>query len=76
MCHFETEFRIDSPYQEIHEKIKLDLSEMIADGLVLIDNNKVTVTNSGIPFVRNCCMAFDQDLKAGEILDKKFSSTI
>ncbi len=76
MCHFETTFITDSPYRDIHEKIKLDLSEMIADGLVTVEGDRVTVTNIGIPFVRNCCMAFDQDLKAGEILDKKFSSTI
>lgn len=76
MCHFETTFITDSPFKDIHTKIKAELSEMIADGLVIIDGNQVTVTNAGIPFVRNCCMAFDQDLRAGEVLDKKFSRTI
>lgn len=76
MCHFETTFKTDSPFIEIHTKIKSELTEMIADGLVVIEGNHVQVTNAGIPFVRNCCMAFDQDLNAGEVLDKKFSSTI
>ena len=76
MCHFETKFISESPFKDIHEKIKGELAEMIADGLVVIEGDSVTVTNIGIPFVRNCCMAFDQDLNTGEVLDKKFSSTI
>jgi oxygen-independent coproporphyrinogen-3 oxidase len=76
MCHFETEFSASSNYQHIHEEIKEKLSDLINDGLVEVQGAKVIVTEKGIPFVRNCCMAFDQDLKNNPISERLFSKTI
>ena len=76
MCHFETEFSASSNYQHIHEEIKDKLSDLINDGLVEVQGAKVIVTEKGIPFVRNCCMAFDQDLKNNPISERLFSKTI
>lgn len=76
MCHFKTEFKESSSFKYIHDKIKIGLSEMVTDGLVKIEGNSVYVTEEGIPFVRNCCMAFDQDLEETQSTEKKFSQTI
>jgi oxygen-independent coproporphyrinogen-3 oxidase len=76
MCHFETTFIEDSPFKDRHEAIIERLSEMIKDGLVKVDGNKVTVTEAGIGFVRNCCMAFDQDLIDSGQRENMFSKTI
>lgn len=76
MCHFETEFNIDSKFKEVHALIKKRLEGMISDGLVVLDGEKVTITAEGIPFVRNCCMIFDQDLEPNTKLERMFSQTI
>jgi oxygen-independent coproporphyrinogen-3 oxidase len=76
MCHFETTFDTNSKFKAIHHQIKTRLSGMIQDGLVTINGDTVTVTKEGIPFVRNCCMAFDQDLQPDTKLERMFSQTI
>lgn len=76
MCHFETQLNPNSTNAHLHEGIKSNLSEMIRDGLVVIEGNHIKVTEAGIPFVRNCCMAFDQDLAQTGKLDNMFSKTV
>jgi oxygen-independent coproporphyrinogen-3 oxidase len=76
MCHFETEFNLDSNFKEVHALIKKRLEGMISDGLVVLDAEKVSITPKGIPFVRNCCMIFDQDLEPNTKLERMFSQTI
>lgn len=76
MCHFKTTFHADSPFRNLHEKIKLKLQEMVNDKLVTIEQDTVRVTKEGIPFVRNCCMAFDQDLGVENSTKQLFSQTI
>jgi oxygen-independent coproporphyrinogen-3 oxidase len=76
MCHFETHFDERSPFTDIHQIIKNRLAGMVSDGLVEINDNHVQVTTEGIPFVRNCCMAFDQDLEPDTKLERMFSQTI
>lgn len=76
MCHFQTEFKTDSPYRAIHGEIRSALAEMVADGFVEIDGETVRVTETGVPFVRNCCMAFDQDLASRPQRDQLFSKTV
>jgi oxygen-independent coproporphyrinogen III oxidase len=73
MCHFETEIPEHSflHFGEIIQR----LFPMIEDGLVSIENNTVSVTEKGIPFVRNCCMAFDAYLR-NPIARPTFSLTI
>lgn len=76
MCHFETVLDENSKNKELHTSIIERLNEMIADKLVIVEGNKVTVTEQGIAFVRNCCMAFDQDLANTEQRDNMFSKTV
>lgn len=76
MCHFKTELQPNSSNAHLFPDIKAKLRPMIEDGLVTIEENSVCVTEAGIPFVRNCCMAFDQDLTADLKKEKMFSKTI
>ncbi len=76
MCHFETTLNESSKNSHVFPEIKSKLAPMIEDGLVTIEGNKVTVTKAGIPFVRNCCMAFDQDLTSDLKKEGMFSKTI
>jgi oxygen-independent coproporphyrinogen-3 oxidase len=73
MCLFETQLPEDSLLNLA--TIQTKLSEMISDKLVEIIGNTVKITEAGIPFVRNCCMAFDAYLteQSGE---RKFSMTV
>lgn len=76
MCHFSTKINSDKHLKQIIPEIKKRLHGMVEDGLVEINENEITVTNNGIPFVRNCCMAFDQDLKPSVERENLFSKTI
>lgn len=76
MCHFTTTLDSKSKFADLFPEIKTRLAGMITDGLVVLDENRVSVTDKGIPFVRNCCMAFDQDLKTSLENENMFSKTI
>ena len=76
MCHFETIIEDNSIVTTLFQAIQVRLKEMISDKLVTIEGNCVKITEKGIPFVRNCCMAFDQDLNKNELKENLFSKTI
>lgn len=76
MCHFETTLSPDKVHHTLHNEILGRLQELIKDGLVIVNNDIVTVTNEGIPFVRNVCMAFDQDLAKTSERENMFSKTV
>jgi len=72
MCHFETVVT----EEWLLKDVRLRLAEMIKDGLVVSENNTITITNAGIPFVRNVCMCFDLELINTKSRDELFSKTI
>lgn len=76
MCHFETTLNWESPNAYLFPDIIAKLHSMIDDGLVIVDGNNIQVTDAGIPFVRNCCMAFDQDLTSDLKKETMFSKTV
>lgn len=76
MCHFETELSGHPKHEMLHTKILDELQEMVEDELVEVQNNTVRITRKGIPFVRNACMAFDQNLNPTQINERLFSKTI
>ena len=76
MCHFETTFSEDPQWVELYELILSRLTEMISDGLVTLNNNTIQLTEKGVPFVRNCCMAFDQELHENVTNRPLFSQTV
>jgi oxygen-independent coproporphyrinogen-3 oxidase len=73
MCDFETEFKGEHDQFEV---IKNRLGELEEDGLVTIDENHVFVTEKGIPFVRNICMAFDLKMDLEQPKERMFSKTV
>jgi oxygen-independent coproporphyrinogen-3 oxidase len=76
MCQFTTSWDTkESFFIEITE-ILGQLHEMETDGLIVIENNALTVTEKGKPFVRNICMAFDLKLKRKAPKTQLFSMTV
>lgn len=76
MCHFETELDPKNEIAHLYPDIKARLLPMFEDHLVTMERDILKVTPEGIPFVRNCCMAFDQDLKSQVNRENLFSKTI
>ena len=48
---------------------------MQEDEILIIDHDRITVTETGRPFVRNVCMAFDQRMKESS-REMMFSQTV
>lgn len=61
MCHFETEIPKDTLMNRL--ELELQLSELLSDGLIEWKKDLIRILPKGVPFVRNCCMAFDAYLK-------------
>ena len=76
MCHFETSWKQGSLQHPIIDDAVLRLSEMVDDGLLNINDQKLVVTEKGKPFVRNICMAFDAKLIRNKPTTQLFSMTI
>lgn len=75
MCSFQTTLGkndITSNKSIVLEK----LIELVSDGLVVIAEDTIIVTDKGRPFVRNIAMAFDMYLNKQEPEKKLFSMTI
>ncbi|MCP4469420.1 MAG: oxygen-independent coproporphyrinogen III oxidase [Gammaproteobacteria bacterium] len=76
MCHFETTWeRPDNQFPELEDCLQR-LTEMEADGLVGLSENKLVVPEHARPFVRNLCMAFDLRLLRDAPDARIFSMTI
>lgn len=72
MTEYESEFT-DSAQEAAAKEF---LSEMIRDGLVIIENHKIKMTLEGRPFLRNACVFFDERLKRNKPQTKIFSQSI
>ena len=76
MCRFETswsEWKLN--FKEL-DKVLERLQEIEYDGLVVINDNQIKITEKGKPFVRNICMAFDLLLQRKKPETKLFSMTV
>jgi oxygen-independent coproporphyrinogen-3 oxidase len=76
MCQFTTSWKdkaLDFPELS---SVLANLEEMREDGLLTIQDDTITVTEKGKPFVRNICMAFDLRLIRKAPETKLFSMTI
>jgi oxygen-independent coproporphyrinogen-3 oxidase len=76
MCQFETSWASKTNYFDEIPEVILQLKEMENDGLLIIKNDGIIVTEAGKPFVRNICMAFDLRLKRKAPETQLFSMTI
>jgi len=52
------------------------LSDMIKDGLVLVESGSLKITEKGQPFLRNACVALDQRLRDQKPTTKVFSQAL
>lgn len=76
MCHFETTFTSDAAMQSIYTSILQRLQPMLEDELITCWGNTLKISDKGIPFVRNACMAFDQYLTPSDTRKPMFSQTV
>ena len=76
MCQFQTYLDSNAVGNAYHHIFKERLTEMVQDGLVNIDNSRITISEKGKPFVRNACMAFDLSLFDRTSTEGIFSKTI
>ncbi|WP_324720764.1 oxygen-independent coproporphyrinogen III oxidase [Salinimicrobium sp. HB62] len=76
MCNLQTSWQEDSmKFPELPE-VLINLKEMEADGLLEFGNEQLMVKESGRPFVRNICMAFDLLLQRSKPETRLFSMTV
>lgn len=76
MCQFTTSWDQKHLYFKELPEVLSRLTEMESDGLLVIQNNAITVTEKGKPFVRNICMAFDLRLQRNAPQTQLFSMTV
>lgn len=75
MCRFETVW--DKGLSQLtREQIEHRLQEPIKDGLVVLDADRLSVTDKGRMFIRNICMAFDLRLHNKAPETRLFSMTV
>lgn len=75
-CELETSWNKDFLYFKELPEVLLALKEIENDGLIVIEENKIKITEVGRPFVRNICMAFDLHLKRKSPETNLFSMTV
>ena len=71
MTRFEVGLHDDQP-----QDASQFLSPLIADGLVKVQDQKLTLTERGRPFLRNACMFFDYRLRRQQPQAKTFSQAL
>ena len=76
MCQFVTSWENKETYFEEIPEVLIQLKEMENDGLLIIKEKSIQVTDAGKPYVRNICMAFDLLLKRKAPETQLFSMTI
>ena len=76
MCQFETTWNTTENYFPEIPKVLEQLREMENDGILIIKENGIQVTDKGKTYVRNICMAFDLHLKRKAPETALFSMTV
>ncbi|KRD10007.1 coproporphyrinogen III oxidase [Flavobacterium sp. Root901] len=75
-CKLETSWSPDYLYFEELPEVLIALKEIEKDQLIVIEEDKIKITEEGRPFVRNICMAFDLHLKRKSPETNLFSMTV
>lgn len=76
MCHFETHWQHPEEQTEVLFSALDRLDEMVKDGLVIIEEHYLKVTDKGRPFVRNICMTLDARMLRNKPESQIFSQTV
>lgn len=73
MCRQETSWEDPKFYTEELDVARYRLEDMENDGIVELGEKSVKVTEIGVPFLRNVCMAFDAHLWRSDSLSKAYN---
>ncbi|NTW87926.1 MAG: coproporphyrinogen III oxidase, partial [Desulfobulbaceae bacterium] len=73
MCKQETSWADPKLYTEELDIALYRLEDMENDGIVVLGEKSVRVTEAGIPFLRNICMVFDARLWSSDSLSKAYN---
>jgi oxygen-independent coproporphyrinogen-3 oxidase len=73
MCRQETSWEDPAFYTEELDVARYRLEDMENDGIVVLGEKSVKVTEIGVPFLRNVCMAFDAHLWRSDSLSKAYN---
>jgi len=76
MCQLRTTLSKDEFQPELYQKIISDLREMEKDGLLILEEQELLITEKGRAFVRNIAMAFDMRLQRKKPDHRLFSMTV
>ncbi|WP_282180252.1 oxygen-independent coproporphyrinogen III oxidase [Maribacter stanieri] len=76
MCQFQTSWSVFKLHLPQLDSILNRLKELERDGIVVITEGNLRITEKGRPFVRNVCMAFDLPLQDKSPNTKLFSMTV
>ncbi|MGZ3698926.1 MAG: oxygen-independent coproporphyrinogen III oxidase, partial [Bdellovibrionota bacterium] len=76
MTRFKTDWSLSQLRTPYLDQVTASLAELERDGLVVLTPTSCEVTESGRPFLRNICMAFDARLVRQAPGTKLFSQTI
>ncbi len=76
MCQLQTSWSLPEEKFSTLNDVKKTLQEFVTDGILSLDENGLQVTEAGIPFIRNICMAFDLRMKRKQPETRLFSMTI
>ena len=71
-----TRFSVELEDRSQAEDVSAALAPMLQDGLATISGTTLALTQTGRPFLRNACMAFDLRLRAKEPGLRIFSQTV
>ena len=73
MCRQKTSWEDPAMYTEELDIARMRLEDMEDDGIVILGEKSVQVTEMGVPFLRNVCMAFDAHLWRSDSLSKAYN---
>jgi len=73
---FMTQGQVQLPTVEIVQDAREFLGDMLRDGLVRLDNNILTLTELGRPFLRNACVVLDRRLRLQKPETRVFSQAL
>lgn len=76
ILEFMTRMELRLPSSEVETDVREFLNPLIEDGLVRIENERLTMTEVGKPFLRNACMALDLRLRRAKPTQKVFSRSL
>jgi oxygen-independent coproporphyrinogen III oxidase len=76
LCQNETSWVKSFLDNDNGKQIKFELSELERDGLILLQENGLIVTDTGKSYLRNICLVFDHKYRANKPVNPLFSKSI